>query len=103
MFKIRKNDTVLVIAGKDKGKKGRVLKIFPKEKRAIVERINLVKKAMRKRSPEEPGGIVAIEAPINLAKLMLICKNCDQPTRVGFKILEDGTKTRFCKKCNNPI
>jgi len=103
MFKIKKNDTVLVISGKDKGKQGKVLKVFPKQRRAIVEKINLVKKAMRARSPEQPGGIISIEAPIYLSKLMLICKNCNRPTRVGFKILADGTKTRVCKKCNTPI
>jgi len=101
MFKIKKNDTVLVISGKDKGKQGKVLKVFPKEKQAIVEKINLVKKAMRPRSQEQRGGIVSVEAPIYLSKLMLICKSCNRPTRVGFKILEDGTKTRICKKCNN--
>jgi len=93
---------VLVISGKDKGKQGKVLEVFPKEKRAIVEKINLVKKAMRPRSQEQRGGIVSVEAPIYLSKLMLICKSCNRPTRVGFKILEDGTKTRICKKCNNP-
>jgi large subunit ribosomal protein L24 len=102
MFKIKKNDMVLVISGKDKGKQGKVLEVFPKEKRAIVEKINLVKKAMRPRSQEQRGGIVSVEAPIYLSKLMLICKSCNRPTRVGFKILEDGTKTRICKKCNNP-
>ena len=103
MFKIRKNDTVLVISGKDKGKQGKVLKVLPKKNRAIVEGVNLVKKAMRRRSQEQPGGIISIEAPIYISKLMLICKNCNQPTRIGFKILEDGTKSRFCKKCKNLI
>jgi large subunit ribosomal protein L24 len=103
MFKIKKGDLVYVLSGKDKGKQGKVLKVFPKENRAIVERINLVKKAMRRRSQEEPGGIVTVEAPIYISKLMLVCKNCNRPTRVGFKILDDGTKTRICKKCKNPI
>lgn len=99
MFKIRRDDTVLVIAGKDKGKQGRVLKVFPKLQRAIVERVNLVKKAVRRRSVEEPAGFVSVEAPIHISNLMLICKSCHQPTRVGFKILEDSTKVRYCKKC----
>ncbi|MCM8792418.1 MAG: 50S ribosomal protein L24 [Candidatus Omnitrophica bacterium] len=100
MFKIKKGDTVLVLSGKDKGKKGKVLKVFSKEKRAIVERINMVKKAMRPRSTEQRGGIVSIEAPLYISKLMLICSSCGHPTRVGFKFLEDKTKVRICKKCN---
>jgi len=103
MFKIRKNDLVLVISGKDKGKQGKVLKVFRKENRVIVEKVNMVKKAMRARSAEQRGGVISIEAPIYISKLMLICKNCSRPTRVGFKILEDGTKARICKKCNSTI
>jgi len=103
MYKIRRDDTVQVIQGEDTGKKGRVLKIFPEEKRALVEGINLVKKHKRKTQQDQQGGVVSIEKPITISKLKLFCKNCNHPTRVGFRILKDGTKSRFCKSCNEVI
>lgn len=103
MLKIRKDDTVQVIKGKDKGKKGRVIIVFPKAGRALVEGINLVKKHKRQTRQEQKGGIVSIEAPLSVSNLMLVCKSCNQPVRVGFKILADKTKTRFCKSCKQTI
>ena len=103
MYKIKKDDTVQVIKGDDRGKKGRVLKIFPKEKRAIVEGINLVKKHRRKTQQDQQGGVVSIEAPVILSNLMLLCKHCNSPTKVGFSISKDATKSRFCKKCKEVI
>lgn len=103
MFKIRKGDTVQVIKGRDNGKKGRVLEVLPEAGYALVEGINLVKKHKRQTRQDEKGGIVSIEAPINISKLMLICKNCNQAVRVGFRILQDKTKSRFCKSCNDVI
>lgn len=103
MFKIRKGDTVEAIKGKDIGKKGKVLKILPGQNRAIVEGINLVKKHRRQTRQDQPGGVVSIEAPINLSNLMLLCKHCNRGVRAGFKVLADGTKSRFCKSCNEVI
>ncbi len=103
MFKIRKDDLVQVIKGKDRGKKGKVLSILVPGKRALVEGINLAKKHMRKRKETDQAGIVSIEAPISLANLMLICKNCGHAARIGFKVLNDGTKSRFCRQCQGII
>ena len=103
MFKIRKGDTVEVIKGKDRGKKGKVLKVLPLNGRAIVEGINLVKKHKRRTREDEKGGIIPIEMPISLTNLMLFCKNCNCGRRVGFTILKDGTKSRFCKECKEAI
>lgn len=102
-FKIKKDDTVLVIAGRDRGKIGKVKKVFPRRMRALVEEVNIVKRHMRARGPERPSGIVEMEAPVHISNLMLICPNCGQPTRVGFRFLEDGKKVRYCKKCNEVI
>lgn len=103
MFKVRKGDIVQVIKGDDRGKRGRVLRIFPEKNRAIVEGINLAKKHKRSTRQDQPGGIVTIEAGLSLANLMLFCKSCNRPTRVGFTNLSDGTKSRFCKFCKEPI
>lgn len=103
MFKIRKNDTVEIIAGKDKGKKGRVLEVFPSEEHAIVENTNLVKKARRRTQQDQKGGIVPIEAPIHLSNLMLVCKQCNKPVKIKFTVLKDGEKIRECKSCGAAI
>lgn len=103
MFKIKRGDTVQVIKGKDRGKKGKVLKLIPEENRAIVEGINLIKKHKRRTREDEQAGIVTLEAPIHLSNLMFFCKHCNRTTRVGFTILKDGTKSRFCKKCKELI
>lgn len=97
-MKIKKGDTVLVISGKDRGRKGKVLRSFPKEDRVIVEGINLRKKHLRPRRAEEKGQIVEIPAPIHVSNLKLICSKCGQATRVGYKIVEEK-KYRICKKC----
>jgi len=96
---VRKNDTVLVIAGKDRGKQGRVQRVFTKENRAMVERLNLVKRHLRPTRQGQPGGVVEKEAPIHVSNLMLICSSCNQPTRVQKKVLESGRTVRVCRKC----
>ncbi len=101
--KIRKGDLVLVIAGKDKGKTGKVTKVLPRENRVIVEGVNIVKRHMRARSQAQPSGIIEMAAPIHVSNVMLICPNCGEPTRVGFKITETGDKLRVCKKCGGVI
>ena len=103
MYKIKRNDTVVVITGKDRGKKGKVLRLFPKDYRVIVEGINLVKKHQRKTQQNQQGGIAQIPMPIHLSNLLIICKNCNKPTRVGFTALKDKTKSRICRKCKEPI
>ena len=100
-FKIRRDDTVEVIAGKDKGKRGAVVRILRDKDRVIVLGLNMVKKAMRKRSQQDRGGIVEIEAPIHISNVMVVCKKCG-PTRIGYKI-EGDKKTRICRKCGEAI
>ena len=97
---VRKNDTVLVLAGKSKGRTGRVLRVFPGEGRAIVEGVNFVRKHT-KANPQKniKGGILERESPVDLSNLMPVCGECGKPTRVGRKILEDGKKVRTCRRC----
>ena len=103
MLSIKKNDEVIVVAGKDKGKKGKVLRVFPKASRAIVEHINLVKKAQRKTQENQNGGFIEIEAPIHISNIMLLDKKTDKPTRFGISVLKDGKKVRISKKSGEVI
>ncbi len=100
-FKLKKEDTVQVIAGKDKGKQGRVLKILRDSDRILVEGVNLVKKAQKKRKQQDRGGILEIEAALHSSNLMIVCKKCG-PTRIGYKMVGDK-KTRVCKKCGEAL
>jgi large subunit ribosomal protein L24 len=100
MNKLKKNDNVLVLAGKDKGKQGQVREVRPKDGRAIVTGVNMIKKHQRQRSQTEPGGIIEREAAIQIANLMVVCKNCGKPARIGIHFRPDGKKSRYCKKCN---
>jgi len=100
-FKLKKEDNVQVISGKDKGKRGRILKIYRDKDRVVVEGVNLVKKAKKKRKQNDRGGIVEIEAALHSSNLMIICKKCG-PTRVGYKF-EADKKVRMCKKCGEAI
>jgi len=96
---IKKNDTVMVIAGNEKGKRGRVLAVYPKKDRVLIEGINIVKKHMRPNRRYTQGGIIEREAPIHRSNVMLVCPKCDRPTRYGNRVLENGKKVRVCKKC----
>ncbi|MCL2122869.1 MAG: 50S ribosomal protein L24 [Desulfovibrionaceae bacterium] len=99
--RIRKNDKVMVIAGKEAGKLGKVLKVLRKHDRVLVEKINMVKRHMRANPyRQQAGGIVEKEMPIHVSNLMVVCSACTKPTRVGYRYTEDGKKLRFCKKCN---
>ena len=98
-MKIKKNDQVKVLAGKDKGKSGKVLHVFAKSNKAIVEGVNFVKKHTRRTQQDQKGGIVQKEALINISNLQVICTRCSKATRLGFTKLSDGTKSRYCKKC----
>ena len=99
MPKIKKNDTVTVTTGKDKGKTGKVLVVFPRQGRVIVEGVNFVKKHKKRTREDQKGGIVEKETPIQMSNLAIFCKGCNRTTKVGFDVLKDGTKTRFCKRC----
>lgn len=103
MLKIRKGDTIQVVKGKDAGKKGKVLQLLHENARALVEGVNLVKKHKRATRQDQKGGIVSIEAPLSISNIMLLCKHCGRPARVGFKKLNDGIKSRFCKACKEVI
>ena len=101
-MKIKKNDTVLIISGKEKGKKGKVMKVFPENFRIVVEGVNLVKKHTRPRRQGEKGQIVHISKSISAANVKIVCPKCGQATRVGYRITE-GDKLRICKKCKQEI
>lgn len=102
-MKIRKNDNVLVINGKDRGKKGKVRFAYPKNERVIVEGINFIKRHTRARRQVRQAGIIEREAPIHVSNIMLLCSKCNHPARVGFRFLEDGRKVRICRVCNEVI
>lgn len=99
-FRIKKSDNVMVIAGREKGKTGKVLRLISKKDGAIVEKLNIIKRHMKPNPQNRQGGIVEKEAPIHISNLMLICSKCTDPTRVGYKVLDDNRKVRYCKKCN---
>ena len=102
-MKIRKNDTVLVIAGKDRGKKGKVRSAYPKDGRLLVDGINFIKRHTRATRQIRQAGIIEREAPIHVSNVMLLCGRCNHPTRVGFQILTDGRKVRVCRSCGEVI
>ena len=102
-MKIRKNDNVLVITGKDKGKKGRVRFAYPKKNRVLVEGVNFIKMHSRARAQMRQAGIVEREAPIDVSNVMLVCNRCNRPVRVGFRKLEDGRKVRICRTCGEVV
>jgi large subunit ribosomal protein L24 len=101
--KVRKNDTVQVISGRDKGKTGKVTRVLPKESRVVIEGINIRKRHMRARRPGEQAGIVEFPAPLAVSNVGVFCPKCNRATRVGFRTLADGTKVRFCKRCDEVI
>lgn len=99
---VKKGDTVKVITGKDSGKEGKILRAIPETERVVVEKLNIMKKALRPTQQNPQGGISSIEAPIHVSNVMLVCPKCNKATRVGHKI-ENGKKVRVCKKCNAEI
>ena len=105
---IKSDDQVLVVAGKDRSfenhqRRGRVIGVFPKEQRVLVDGVNVMKRAVRQSQKVRQGGIIEGPGPIHVSNVMLICPNCDQPTRVGYRHREDGTKARVCKKCGQDV
>lgn len=101
-MKIKSGDTVLIIRGKDRNKSGKVVKVFRKTAKAVVEGLNLVKKHVRPKKQGEKGKIIEVSMPLDIAKLKLICPNCYKAVRIGYKI-EDNKKYRICKKCQKII
>ena len=98
---IKKNDTVYVLSGKDRGKTGKVLKVFLDKERAIVEGLNYINKHTRPNPQKNvKGGILPKESPIHVSNLMVVCKRCNKHSRTGFHLNQDGRKVRVCKKCN---
>ncbi|MDD4873439.1 MAG: 50S ribosomal protein L24 [Dehalococcoidales bacterium] len=102
-MKIKKNDTVLVIAGKDRGKKGKIRFAYPKKGRLLVEGVNFIKKHARATGQARQAGIIEREAPIHISNVMLLCDKCHKPARVGSKALESGENVRYCKSCQEVI
>lgn len=100
---IRKNDTVMVITGRERGKTGKVVRVVPERGRAIVERLNMVKRHTKARGPQSPYGIVEKEASIHLSNLMIMCDKCNAPVRIGKLRLEDGRRVRVCRRCHEQI
>ncbi len=101
--KIRKKDKVMIIAGKEKGKIGEVLSVNAEKGRVIVEKLNIVKRHSKPSMQTGQGGIIEKEAFIQISNVMIICNKCTEPTRIGSRRLEDGSKIRICKKCEEPI
>ena len=102
-MKIRKEDTVVIIAGKDRGKKGKVRRALLNEDRVIVEGLNMIKRHSRARKAARQAGIIELEAPIHVSNVMLVCGKCGKPTRVNFRFLDDGKKVRICTSCREVI
>ena len=103
MLRIKKNDKVMIITGKDKGKTGKVMRVFPQQEKVVVEKLNIVKKARRKTQQDQQGGFLEIEAPVHISNVMLVDKKTNQPTRFGVNVLKDGTKVRVSKRSGEII
>jgi large subunit ribosomal protein L24 len=100
---LKKNDTVMIVSGNEKGKRGRVLSVERSNNRLIVEKLNMIKRHMKPSKKYQQGGIIEKEGTINISNVMLVCTKCDKSTRIGQKILENGKKVRECKKCGEVI
>lgn len=102
-MKLHKDDNIIVISGKDKGKRGKVIKILPWDGKIIVENINMKKKHQRPKTGGKKGEKIEVPRPFSISSVMLLCKNCGKPTRVGYNVSEGGKKARICKKCRLEI
>jgi len=100
---IRKNDSVMVIAGRERGKTGKVLRVLRDKDAVVIERVNLVKRHTKPRGPQQPGGILEKEAAIHASNIMVMCDKCNAPVRIGHKLLGDGTKIRTCRRCGEAL
>lgn len=102
-MEIRKNDSVMVIAGKERGKTGKILRVLPEKNSVIIERLNIVKRHSKPRGPQQAGGIVEKEARIHVSNVMIMCDKCNAPVRIGHKLLADGKKIRVCRRCHEAL
>ena len=102
-MKIKKDDNVLVVAGKDKGKKGKVRFAYPMKNQVIIEGVNFIKKHSKARGVVKQAGIIDLEAPVHISNVMLVCDKCSKPSRIGYKKMYDGRRVRFCRACNEVI
>ena len=100
---VKTGDTGMVLSGKERGKKGKVLAVSPKEGKVIIEKVNMVSKHVKPRKMGEAGGIIKAEGAMYASKVQLVCPHCGKPTRIAHKIYEDGSKARICKKCNESL
>ena len=100
---VRRGDTVGVIAGSERGKRGKVLRVLPEKGRVLVEHVNMIKKHQRPTQKLRQGGIIEREGPLALANVLVVCPRCDKPGRTGIQILGDGRKVRVCKRCGEPV
>lgn len=102
-LRIKKDDTALIITGKNKDKSGRVLSVLSSEGKVIIQGANIIKKHMKPSKKHTQGGIIEKEAPLHISNVMLLCPKCNKPTRIGNTVLDDGRKLRVCKKCKEVI
>ncbi len=100
---IKKNDSAIVLTGREKGKKGRVITVMPAKEKVIIENMNIIKKHMKPNKQYTQGGIISKENPLHISKIMLVCPKCSKPTRISNTIIESGKKVRTCKKCKEVI
>lgn len=103
MRKIKRDDLVLITTGKERGKQGQVREVFARQQRVVVQGLNMVKRHQRQRSERNPPGIIEKEAPIHVSNVKLICRACEKPVRVGFRVRSDDVKVRVCRACNQDI
>ncbi len=102
-MQIRKNDSVMVISGKERGKTGKVLRVNPRDDAVIIERVNVVKRHTKPRGPQQSGGIIEKEASIRASNIMIMCDKCNAPVRIGRRVLADGNKVRVCRRCGEAL
>lgn len=102
-FKIRKDDQIMVMTGREKGKTGKITRVIPEKAAVVVDKVNMVKRHQKPSAKYKHGGIVEKEAPISIANVMLLCEKCKGPVKTGLKMLDNGRKVRFCKKCSEVI
>lgn len=100
---VKKDDMVMITTGKDSGKTGKVLRVLPEKGRVVVESLNMIKRHSRPRPGQTEGGIIEKEAPLDISNVMVVCSSCSEPSRTGIRTLDDGSKVRFCKKCNEIV
>ena len=103
MRRVRQDDLVEIVTGKDRGKRGQIRRVLPARARVVVQGANMIKRHMKPRAMGQQAGIVEMEAALHWSNVALVCRECDRPTRVGFRLRADGVKVRFCKRCNGDL